>query len=47
MLLEPLTDALALVRDRITNFEREFTNNEQQTRLSLVDPVLTALGWDP
>lgn len=47
MLLEPLTDALALVRDRIAHFEREFTNNEQQTRLSLVDPVLTALGWDP
>ncbi|MDE0671755.1 MAG: type I restriction enzyme HsdR N-terminal domain-containing protein [Caldilineaceae bacterium] len=47
MLLEPLTDVLALVRDRIKNFEREFTNNETQTRLSLVDPVLKALGWDP
>ena len=47
MLLKPLTDALALVSDRIKNFEREFTNNEQQTRLSLVDPVLKALGWDP
>ena len=47
MLLEPLTDALALVRDRINNFEQEFTTNEQQTRLSLVDPVLKALEWDP
>ena len=47
MLLEPLIHALALVRDRIKNFEREFTSNEAQTRLSLVDPVLTALGWDP
>ena len=47
MLFNPLTDALALVSDRIKNFEREFTNNEQQTRLSLVDPVLKALGWDP
>lgn len=47
MLLKPLTDALALVRDRIKNFEREFTNNETQTRLSLVDPVLKALDWDP
>ena len=47
MLLKPLTDALALVNDRITNFAREFTNNELQTRLSLVDPVLKALGWDP
>lgn len=47
MLLKPLTDALTLVSDRIKNFEREFTNNETQTRLSLVDPVLTALGWNP
>lgn len=47
MLLEPLTDALALVHDRIKSFEREFTTNEQRTRLSLVDPVLKALGWDP
>ena len=47
MLLKPLIDALVLVRDRIKNFEREFTSNEAQTRLSLVDPVLTALGWDP
>ena len=47
MLLKPLTDALALVSDRIRNFEHEFTNNEQQTRLSLVDPVLKALDWDP
>lgn len=47
MLLEPLMDALALVRDRIKNFEREFSSNEAQTRLSLVDPVLTPLGWDP
>ena len=47
MLLGPLTDALDLVRNRIREFEREFTNNEQQTRLSLVDPVLKALGWNP
>lgn len=47
MLLKPLTDALGLVQERIKNFEREFTNNESQTRLSLVDPVLTVLGWDP
>ena len=47
MLLEPLTDALALVHDRIRSFEPEFTSNEQQTRLSLVDPILKALGWDP
>lgn len=47
MLLELLTDALALVHGRIKSFEREFANNESQTRLSLVDPVLKALGWDP
>ena len=47
MLLEPLTNVLALVRDRITKFGHEFTNNELQTRLSLVDPVLRVLGWDP
>lgn len=47
MLLEPLTNALVLVRDRIMDFETEFTTNEAQTRLSLVDPVLKALGWDP
>ena len=47
MLFEPLTEALKLVQNRIKKFEREFTNNEQQTRLSLVDPVLRALRWDP
>ncbi|MXZ42342.1 MAG: hypothetical protein F4Z18_11320 [Caldilineaceae bacterium SB0666_bin_21] len=47
MLLEPLTDALILVHNRINNFERDFANNESQTRLSLVDPVLKALGWNP
>ncbi len=47
MLLAPLTETMGLVRDRIQEFEREFSNNELQTRLSLVDPVLKALGWDP
>lgn len=47
MLLKPLTDALGLVQERIKSFEREFANNESQTRLSLVDPVLKALGWNP
>lgn len=47
MLLEPLTDTLARVHQRIKSFESEFTNNESQTRLSLVDPVLKVLGWDP
>ena len=47
MLLEPLTVILALVHHRIKSFKREFTSNELQARLSLVDPVLKVLGWDP
>ena len=47
MLLQPLTDALALVQNRAENYRQAFSSNEQQTRLSLVDPILKALGWDP
>ena len=45
-LLRPLLDAIETVRDRI-NFPRARAGwSEAQTRASLIDPVLTALGWD-
>ena len=36
-----------LVHDRIKNFERGVYEQRSTDRLSLVDPVLTALEWDP
>ena len=42
-LLRPLLNAIETVRDRI---ERASGWSEAQTRASLIDPILTALGWD-
>ena len=44
-LLRPLLDAIETVRKRIQAPESKGWN-EAQTRASLIDPVLTALGWN-
>ena len=42
----PLVDALARVRSRITQIrERGDAIGEQDTKASLIEPVLSALGW--
>ena len=46
-LLTPLLDAIATVRKRITNHETLLEGDETRTRVSLVDPILVALGWNP
>ena len=46
-LLGPLLDAIETVRTRISNHRTYLESDETRTRVSLVDPVLRALGWDP
>lgn len=46
-LLRPLLDAIEVVRTRISTHRTYLESNETRTRVSLVDPVLHALGWDP
>ena len=44
-LLRPLMDAIKMVQERIKVTQSRGWN-EAQTRASLIDPILTALGWD-
>lgn len=44
-LLRPLLDAIETIQERI-KMARSAGWNEAQTRASLIDPILTALGWD-
>ena len=46
-LLRPLLDAIETVRTRISNHKPYLESDETRTRVSLVDPILQALGWDP
>lgn len=45
-LLRPLLQTIETVRDRINSARSAGGWNEAQTRASLIDPILTALGWD-
>ncbi len=45
-LLRPLLDTIETVRKRIDLARSGGGWNEAQTRASLIDPILTALGWD-
>jgi len=45
-LLHPLLDTIETVRERINSARSVGGWNEAQTRASLIDPILTALGWD-
>ena len=44
-LLQPLVGAIKTVQQRIQDYRDEYTNRETFTRISLIDPVLSALGW--
>jgi hypothetical protein len=43
--MSDLDEVLAQVRNRLTRY-RDQSLNEQNTKSSLIDPVLRALGWD-
>ena len=45
-LLRPLLDTIETVRERIKLARSSGGWNEAQTRASLIDPILSALGWD-
>ncbi len=45
-LLLPLLNTIETVRERINSARSVGGWNEAQTRASLIDPILTALGWD-
>lgn len=44
-LLEPLVSVIETIKQRIYDHGDEYTNRETFTRMSLIDPVLSALGW--
>ena len=46
MLLDDLVTAIQTVKDRIREHVNSLSQNEYRTRISLIDPVLNALGWD-
>ncbi|MCY3736317.1 MAG: hypothetical protein OXG13_07965 [Gemmatimonadaceae bacterium] len=46
MLLDDLTGAIELLRERIQSHGDALRENETRTRLALVDPLLQASGWD-
>lgn len=46
-LLRPLLEAIMTVRERTTKYRNLLEADETRTRVSLVDPILTALGWNP
>lgn len=45
-MLDELVNAIETVKERISAHREVLVNNETQTRLSLIDPILCALGWD-
>ena len=45
-LLGPLVEAIETVQGRIDAIGGEYSSRETFTRLSLIDPILNALGWD-
>ena len=45
-MLDELVTAIQTVQDRIREHGNSLSQNEYRTRLALIDPLLTALGWD-
>ena len=45
-LLTPLVDAIETVKLRIQEHGASLRENETRTRVTLIDPILKALGWD-
>ena len=46
MLLEPLVTTINTIKTRISTHGTSLRQNETRTRAALIDPLLTALGWD-
>ena len=46
MLLEPLASTIGTLKERIQTHGSALRENETRTRMALIDPLLTALGWD-
>ena len=46
MLLDDLVKAIETVQSRIREHGNTLSQNEYRTRISLIDPILNALGWD-
>ncbi len=46
MLLEPLVSTIETIKERIATHGASLRQNETRTRTALIDPLLTALGWD-
>ena len=44
--LDDLADCIELLQQRLRDHETDLRENEIQTRMALIDPLLTALGWD-
>ena len=45
-MLDDLVEVIETLRQRIRDHRSELASNETRTRMALVDPLLTALGWD-
>ena len=46
MLLDELAELVGRLKERIEKHEDVLSKNETATRYALIDPLLTALGWD-
>ena len=46
MLLDDLVGVIETLKERIAAHGPELRENETRTRMSLIDPLLRALGWD-
>ena len=45
-MLDDLVSTIERLRERISRYSLELSRNEIRTRAVLIDPMLTALGWD-
>lgn len=46
MLLDPLVSTIEHLQQRIQMHDASLRENETRTRMALIDPLLSALGWD-
>ncbi len=46
MLLDELVGVIETLKERIASHREVLSSNEYRTRVSLIDPLLCALGWD-
>ncbi len=45
-MLDDLVRTIETLKERIRNHRDDLSANETRTRMALIDPLLTALGWD-